>query len=97
MIFLGAQGQSGERLGFAAGKESGTVHARSKPTSEVIRRICRGAAVGTAAGVENIIAENFFSRRRSRARLVKGAFLVHLLLGLFGNRFNDLILESITR
>src|SRR5260370_17804267 len=53
-----------------------------------------GAAVGTAAGDENIVAENIFAETFQGA-LGEGALFVHLLLGLFGNRLNDLILESI--
>jgi hypothetical protein len=61
-VFLGAESQSGERLGFAAGKEGGTVHAREQADfagdqTNLVER----AAVGTAAGVENIIAEDIFA------------------------------------
>src|SRR6266851_2708580 len=94
-VFLGAQGQSGERLGFPAGKERGTVHAREQADfagdeANLVER----AAIGTAAGVENVVAEDVFAEAFKGA-LGQGALLVHLFLGFFGNRLDDLILESV--
>src|SRR5256885_10729954 len=61
-VFLGAQGQSGKRLGFAARKESGTVDSGKQAdfTGDQANLI-EGAAIGTAAGVENIIAKDIFA------------------------------------
>src|SRR5216683_1225227 len=94
-VFLGAEGQSGQRLRFAAGKEGGTVDTGQQADFAGDQaNLIEGAAVGTAAGVENIVAENIFAEAFQGA-LGEGALFVHLLLGLFGNRLNDLILESI--
>src|SRR6266704_4879362 len=84
-VFLSAEGQSGERLGFAAGKKRRAVDAWEQANfAGDLTNLVEGAAVGTAAGVENIITEDLFAETLEGA-LGEGALLVHLLLGLFGN------------
>ncbi len=56
--------------------------------------LVEGAAVGTAAGIEHIVAENILAETFKRA-LSQGALLVHFLLGFFGNRLDNLFLQSI--
>src|SRR5882762_3582615 len=61
-IFLGAESESSERLGFATGKESRTVDAREQADFAGDQaNLVKGAAVGTAASVEHIVAENILA------------------------------------
>src|SRR5437879_13523418 len=94
-VFLGAQGQSSERLGFAAGKERGTVDAGEQADfASDQTNLVEGAAVWTAASVENIVAENILTEAFEGA-LSQSALPVHFLLGLFRDELDDLILEGI--
>src|SRR6267143_1087717 len=82
-VFLCAQGQSRESLRFAASKEGGTVHAGEQANFAGDQtNLVEGTAIGTAADVKNIIAEDVFAEAFQGA-LGEGAPLVHLLLGLF--------------
>src|SRR5258708_18507173 len=93
--FLGAQRQSSKGLGFAAGKERGAMHARKQADLAGDQaNLVEGAAVGTATGIEHIVAENILAETLKRA-LSERALFVHLFLGLFGNRLDDLFLQSI--
>src|SRR5260370_25709759 len=56
--------------------------------------LVEGSAVGTAAGIEHVVAENILAETLKRA-LSERALFVHLFLGLFGNRLDDLFLQSI--
>src|SRR5438094_1121388 len=56
--------------------------------------LVEGAAVRTAAGVQNIIAEDVFAETLESA-LGQSALFVHLLFRLFRNKLDDLFLESI--
>src|SRR5207247_9765905 len=56
--------------------------------------LVEGAAVRTAAGVQNIIAEDVFAETLESA-LGQGALCVHLLFRLFRNELDDLFLERI--
>src|SRR6266700_7508611 len=92
-VFLGAESESGERLSFAAREESGTVDAREQADfAGDLANLIEGAAIGTAAGVQNVVAEDVLAQAFKGA-LGEGALLVHLLLWLFGNRRDDLFLE----
>src|SRR5207249_174248 len=94
-VFLGAESQSGEGLGFAASEKGGTVDAREQAdfAGDQTNRV-EGAAVGTAAGVQDVVAEDVFAKPFEGA-LGEGALLVHLLLGFLGNELDDLFLESV--
>jgi len=94
-VFLGAEGQSGERLGFAAGKERGTVDTREQANfASDHANLVERAAVGTAPGIENIVTEDIFAETFKGA-LGQGALLVHFFLGLFGNGLDDLVLKGV--
>ena len=94
-VFLGAERESGESLRFAASEESGTVNAGQQADfAGNMANLVERAAVGTAAGVENVIAEDVFAKAFEGA-LGERALLVHFLLGLFGDGLDDLFLESI--
>src|SRR5229473_7757381 len=94
-IFLGAKSESGERLGFAARKERGAVNTREQADfASNLADFVKGAAIGTAALVENVVTEDVLAEAFKSA-LGESALLVHLLLGLFRDGFEDLILESI--
>src|SRR5580700_9751548 len=56
--------------------------------------LVKGAAVRTAAGVQNVIAEDVFAEALECA-LGESALFVHLLLGLLGDSFDDFFLEGI--
>src|SRR5579872_1258426 len=94
-IFLGAEGERRESLCFAAGEERRTVDAREQADfARNVTDLVEGAAIGTAASVENVIAEDIFAKALEGA-LGEGALFVHFLLGLFGNGFDDLFLKGI--
>src|SRR5229473_7500737 len=85
-VFLGAESESSERLSFAAREESGTVDAREQADfAGDLANLIEGAAIGAAAGVQNVVAEDILAEALKGA-LAEGALLVHLLLWLFGNR-----------
>src|SRR5438552_6584187 len=72
-VFLGAQSQRGKRLGFAASEEGGAVHAGEQANFAGDQaNLVEGAAVGTAACVENIVAKDIFAEAFQGA-LGKGA------------------------
>src|SRR5579859_1952568 len=94
-VFLGAKSQCSECLRFAAGKERGTMHARKQAhfTGNMPNLVER-AAIRTAAGVQNVIAEDVLAKALKGA-LGKGALFIHFLLGLFGDGLDDFILQFI--
>src|SRR6267143_2279754 len=94
-IFLGAKSESSERLGFAARKERGAMNAGEQADfASNLADFVKGAAIGAAAFVENVIAEDILAKAFKGA-LGEGALLVHLLLGLFRDSFEDLFLEGV--
>ena len=94
-VFLGAEGESGESLRFAAGEERGTVHAGEQADfAGDMANLVEGAAIRTAACVQNVIAEDIFAEAFDGA-LGEGALFVHLLLGLFGDGLDDFFLQGI--
>src|SRR5712664_1939206 len=94
-IFLGAKSESGERLGFAARKERGAVNTREQADfASDLADFVEGAAIGTAALVENVVTEDVLAEAFKSA-LGESALLVHLLLGLFRDSLEDLFLESV--
>src|ERR1700674_797501 len=94
-IFLCAESESGERLGFVASKERGAVDTGEQADfASDFADLVKEAAVGTASGVENVVTEDVLAEAFKGA-LGQRALLVHLLLGLFGDGLDDLFLESI--
>src|SRR6267378_8685330 len=94
-IFLGAESESGERLGFATSKERGAMNAgKQADFAGDPADLVKGAAIGTAALVENVVTEDALAEAFKSA-LGESALLVHLLLGLFRDGFEDLFLESV--
>src|SRR6267378_3500639 len=94
-VFLGAESESGERLGFATSKERGAMNAGEQADfASDLADFVKGAAIGTAALVENVVTEDVLAEAFKGA-LSESALLVHLLLGLFRDGFEDLFLEGI--
>src|SRR5579859_247540 len=94
-VFLGAESQRGESLRFAAGKERGTVHAGEQADfAGNMPNLIERAAIRTAAGVQNIIAEDVLAKALKGA-LGKDALFIHFLLGLLGDGLDDFILQFI--
>src|SRR2546430_11176566 len=57
-------------------------------SSDVCSSDLEGAAIGTPAGIQDVVAENIFAQAFKGA-LGKRALLVHLLLRLLGNRSEE--------
>src|SRR5882762_3220626 len=94
-VFLSAKSESGERLGFAASEKRGAVNTREQADfASDLADLIKGAAIGTAALVENVVTEDVLAEAFKGA-LCESALLVHLLLGLFRDGFEDFFLESI--
>src|SRR5260370_2940208 len=94
-VFLGAESERCESLGFTASEERGAMNAREQADfASDLADLVEGAAIGTAAFVKNVVAEDFFAEVFKGA-LGERALLVHFFLGLFGNRLDDLFLERI--
>ena len=68
-VFLGAQGQRGEGLRFAAGEERRAVHARQQADfAGDLANLVEGAAIGTAVVMQDVVAEDT-SRAGARKRV----------------------------
>src|SRR5712664_4617897 len=92
-VFLSAKSESGERLGFAASEKRGAVNAREQADfASDLADLVKSAAIGTAAGVENVVAKDVLTKAFKGA-LGQRALLVHFFLGLFGNGLDDLVFE----
>src|SRR5579859_77919 len=91
MVFLGAEGEGGEGLRFAAREQGGAVNARKQSgLAGDFADLVELAAVGTAARVQNFVAENFFLESVIGA-LGESDFL----FVVFGNGFDELGLQSV--
>ena len=94
-VFLGAEGERGESLRFAAGEERGTVHAGEQADfARNMTNLVEGASIRTAACVQNVVAEDIFAEAFDGA-LGECALFVHLLLGLFGDGLDDFFFQGI--
>ena len=81
-VFLGAQRERGQGLGFAAGEERRAVHARQQAHfAGDLANLVERPAVGTALRAAGCRRGRYFSRRRSKARIGQLA----AILVLFGN------------
>ena len=62
-IFLGAQSQGRQRLGFAASKQRGSVHTRQQTDfARNMANLVKASSVRTAALVQHIVAENILAQ-----------------------------------
>src|SRR5690242_523216 len=96
-VFLGAEGERGECLRFAAGEERGTVNAGQQPHfARNFANLVEGAAIGTAAGIQDVVAENVLAEALKSA-LGQRPLLVHFLLGLFGDGCEDFVLQGVNQ
>ena len=94
-VLLGAQRERGERLRLASCKERGAMNAREQADlASDLANLVEGAAIGTPAGIQDVVAENIFAQAFKGA-LGKRALLVHLLLRLLGNGGEDFLLQGI--
>ena len=94
-VFLGAERERGERLRLASREERRAVNAGEQAhLAGTFANLVESAAIGTSAGIQDIVAENIFAKTFKSA-LGEGALLVHFLLGLFGNGGEDFFLERI--
>ncbi len=78
-VFLGAERQRCERLRLAAGEQRGTVHAwQQADFAGDFANFVERAAIRTAAGIQDVVAENLFAKPLKRA-LGERALFHHLL------------------
>src|SRR5262249_14219129 len=76
-------------------EERGAVHARQQASfASDLAYLIEGATIGTAASIQDFVAENVFAELLEGA-LGQRALLVHLFLGLFGDGLGDFVLERI--
>jgi hypothetical protein len=94
-VFLGAQRERGERLRFSSCKERGAMNAREQAHfAGNLANLVEGAAIGTPAGVQDVVAEDILAQAFKSA-LGKRALLVHLFLRLLGNGGEDFLFQGI--
>src|SRR5258708_7082033 len=86
-VFLGAECERGKGWRFAAGEERRAVDAREQANfARDVANLVESAAIGTAALVENVVAEDIF------AETLEGAHGESALLFVFlGDRFLDFV------